>query len=112
MHRHLIRTVAIALAFAGTAAAAQDGKNRVVLINNKTGYTVTEIYASNTSAQDWQEDILHDKVLPPGGTLRANIDDGTGHCMFDFRIVFEDGDEAEKRGFDVCKMEELNLTDG
>lgn len=110
--RHGLTCLALAACVASAGVAAQDGKNRVVLINNKTGYTVTEIYASNTSAEDWQEDILHENVLKPGGTLRANIDDGTGHCMFDFRIVFEDGDTAEKRSFDVCKMEELNLTDG
>lgn len=111
MRNTLICLAAAASVLASFAVAADD-KNRVVLINNKSGYVVTEIYASNTSAEDWQEDILHENVLKPGGTLRANIDDGTGHCMFDFRIVFEDGDEAEKRGFDVCKMEELNITDG
>jgi hypothetical protein len=110
MRKTLICFAAAAVLLAGSAAA-EDGKNRVVLINNKTGYTVTEIYASNTSAEDWQEDILHENVLKPGATLRANIDDGTGHCMFDIKIVFEDGDQSEKRGFDVCKMEELNITD-
>ena len=104
--------LALASVVASSAAAAQDGKNRIVLINNKTGYVVNEIYASNTSATDWQEDILHENTLQPGATLRANIDDGTGHCVFDFRIVFADGTEAEKRDFDVCTMEALNITDG
>ena len=110
MRNTFVCLVAAACVLSASAAFA-DGKNRVVLINNKTGYTVTEIYASNTSAEDWQEDILHENVLKPGATLRANIDDGTGHCMFDIRIVFEDGDQSEKRGFDVCTMEELNITD-
>ena len=109
--RRVLTCFAIAAILARGLAAAADGKNRLVLINNKTGYVVNEIYASNTTATDWQEDILKEDVLQPGATLRANIDDGTGHCVFDFRIVFADGTEAEKRGFDVCTMEALNITD-
>jgi hypothetical protein len=111
MRQSLICLAVAAAVLASPLALGADGKNRQILINNKSGYTVNEIYASNTSVSEWQEDILGEKVLLPGGTIRANIDDGTGHCMFDFRIVFEDGDQAEKRGFDVCKMEELNITD-
>lgn len=89
------------LVFASAPAFAQD---RRVEIINKSGYTITNFYGSNTGSDSWEEDILGKDMLPPGESVVINFDDSSGYCMFDFRAVFEDGDEVVDEKIDVCKI--------
>ena len=52
-------------------ASAYD--RRVVVVNN-TSTAIQEFYASNTGENDWQEDILGQDTLPPGGEMTVNVD--------------------------------------
>jgi hypothetical protein len=83
---------------------------RKVQINNQTSFTIVEFYASNTGTADWQEDILGSDVLPAGGSVVINIDDGSGYCKFDFLAVFDDGDELVSSDNNVCELDEFNFT--
>ncbi len=91
---------ASALFLAGTASA----ENRHVMVTNGTSYTLVNFYASNAGMLSWEEDILGVDMLYPGEQAMINIDDGTGACIFDFRGVFEDGDEVINYGIDVCSV--------
>jgi hypothetical protein len=92
--------VAIATVFALPALA----EDRRVEIVNDTGVTMTRFYGSHQKTDDWEEDILGDDMLYPGQSVVINFDDGTGYCLFDFRAVFEDGDEVVEYGVDVCDI--------
>jgi len=92
---------------AGPALAA----DRRVEIVNDTSYTIVEFYASNVGENVWEEDILGRDMLAPGESVVINIDDGTGHCLYDFKAVFEDGDELEKGRINVCEVESYSYTD-
>ncbi|WP_349367992.1 hypothetical protein [Salinarimonas sp.] len=89
-----------AVTMSGTAQA----QNRVVEIVNDTGYTMMEFYASNVDRTSWEEDILGADVLPSGYSVDIDIDDGSGQCLFDFRAVFEDGDEIVDEAVNVCEV--------
>jgi len=102
-------TLATAL-FALTNSAAM-ALERKVQINNQTSYTIVEFYASNTGTTDWQEDILGSDVLPSGGSVSINIDDGSGYCKFDFLAVFDDGDQLVSADNNVCELDTFNFTD-
>ena len=91
----------LVLMFAGTAASAA---NRHVDIVNATGLTLSEFYASNTGADDWEEDILGRDELADGETFEINVDDGTGACKFDFKAVFTNGTSHVQRGVNVCAI--------
>jgi hypothetical protein len=80
---------------------AQDRKVKIV---NNTGYSITNFYGSNTGSDSWEEDILGKDILPPNGSVVINFDDNSGYCMFDFRAVFEDGEELIEESVDVCKI--------
>ncbi|MBC2835351.1 hypothetical protein H7F16_07510 [Gemmobacter straminiformis] len=101
MSRLAAALFATALMTAALPARAED--RRVTIVNN-TGYTITNFYGSNTGADSWQEDILGKDLLPPGGSVVINFDDSSGYCMFDFRAVFEDGDEIIDQKIDVCTI--------
>lgn len=100
----------LALAAAGASHAAS-GENRHVTIVNHTRHTITEFYASNTGANDWEEDILGKDELARGESIDINIDDGTGKCKFDFKAVFSDGESLEKSNINVCEIESYEYTE-
>ena len=102
--------VAVISTFALFAAPASAEDRRVNIIN-ETSYTIVEFYASNVGENEWEEDILGRDMLAPDETVLINIDDGTGHCLYDFKAVFEDGDELVKTRINVCEIESYSYTD-
>ncbi|KKB84198.1 hypothetical protein VW29_11610 [Devosia limi DSM 17137] len=101
--------LALVLAMASvTAASALD---RRVQINNVSSYDIYEFYASNTGTSAWEEDILGKDVLLAGSSVMINIDDGSGYCKYDFKAVFEDGDEVVSENNNVCELAEFDFTD-
>tara|TARA_R110002124_G_scaffold9586_6_gene49224 strand:+ start:3105 stop:3440 length:336 start_codon:yes stop_codon:yes gene_type:complete len=95
------------IAMVSTASAL----DRRVNINNLTGSVMTEFYASNTGADDWEEDILGDQVVGAGETATINIDDGSGYCKFDFKAVFDDGAEVISADNNVCELSDFNINE-
>lgn len=90
--------------FAAVPAHAQsnDGQNRRIELHNHTGTTIREFYASTTNRTSWQEDVLGRRTLPPSGTMTINIDDGSGRCMYDVRIIFSNGAVQTLGSVNVC----------
>jgi hypothetical protein len=107
---------ALLVGWSGGAAAQQqpgqsrDGKDRRVEIINATNVVVNSFYASNVDRTQWEEDLLGRDVLAPGKRVRANIDDGTGACLFDFKVVFADGRSMEDRSVNVCQIASWTIT--
>lgn len=106
LFRRALLTAAIAL-FAGGVAAEDDRRIKVI---NETDFTIVEFYGSNAGSESWEEDVLGEDVLAPGQSVVINFNDGSGYCRFDFLIKFEDGDQVEKRGIDVCKTGVFRVT--
>lgn len=109
-----LRSSLAVAAFAATTlltagqALAEDRRVRII---NETSHTMVRFYASNISRNDWEEDILGRSVLAPGESVVINIDDGTGYCQFDFKAVFDDGDELVRKKVDVCKISSYRYTE-
>ena len=101
----------VALAVMTTTAANADSENRRVRIINETAHTMIHFYASNVASKSWEEDILGQSVLKPGEDVVINIDDGTGHCEFDFKAVFDDGDALIRKAINVCKISSYRYTE-
>lgn len=108
LKRFLLLSAIAVTALAGTHTAL--AADRQVKIVNKTKTPLYGFYASRTSTNDWEEDILGDDVIMPGASLTINIDDGSGACKFDFKGEFEDGDEVVKTNVDVCKISVFSFT--
>ncbi|HEY3798338.1 MAG TPA: hypothetical protein VGL58_08290 [Caulobacteraceae bacterium] len=103
---------ALAAVVALTAASVHaDQRDRHVKIINATSHTIVSFYASNVDADDWQEDILGSDTLDPGDATMINIDDGTGHCEYDFKAVFDDGQALVRSDVNVCKIQSYTYTE-
>lgn len=103
---HLAMTALLLTALAGPAAAA----DRHVTIVNATNDTMVRFYASNSGRTSWEEDILGDRILKPGQSVRVNVDDGTGSCIYDFRADFEDGEKLTRTRINVCEISTYRYT--
>ncbi len=101
----------VALAALGASIAHADNRDRRVRIINATHHTMVSFYASNVSVDDWQEDILGKDTLDPGESVVVDIDDGTGHCEYDFKAVFDDGEALVREDVNVCKIESYTYTE-
>ena len=91
------------LVLAASTVAAQ-AQNRWVTIENVTGVTMREFYASNRDQRTWGRDWFGSSMLYSGQTVDFNIDDGSGYCIYDLKAVFVDGDEVTSMGFNVCEL--------
>jgi len=93
------------------AAAASDGKNRKVTVENISSATLRELYASPVTAKTWEEDLLGQRTLTPGQSISANIDNGTTECNYDLKAVMANGTEHVKRGVNVCAISKWVIGD-
>ncbi|NRB19436.1 MAG: hypothetical protein HRU33_18210 [Rhodobacteraceae bacterium] len=101
--RHIVTAMAV-LAVTATTAVPAFALDRRVRIINDTGYVLVEFYGSNKGSTSWEEDILGPDVLRSGQSVRIDFDDGTGYCKFDFKAIFDDGDELIRKGVNICEI--------
>jgi len=83
------------LSFLTLAAFTQE--NPTVQIVNSTGYTVYNIFISQTASDDWLDDVMGDKILNDGQYFTARLQyplNVTNH--YDIKLVDEDGDTYTK----------------
>jgi hypothetical protein len=85
--------------------------DRHVLLINKSSRSIVAFYASNEDSDSWEENILSDRYLSPGYQIRVNVDDGTGHCVYDFKAVLRGGATAIGRSINVCQVSSWTVTD-
>jgi hypothetical protein len=83
----------------GPPASALDQR---LEITNTSRWAIVELYAARPGTGAWEKDILGDDYLQPGNSVVVKIDDGSGYCRFDLKIVFDDGAERIHRSVDVC----------
>ncbi len=97
--------IVLAIGLAGPALTqSRDSFDRRVDIINETGVAIVTFNASHVNTKSWEENILGDRTIENGDTVTINIDDGTGHCRYDFRAIFADGDIVIDEGVNVCEV--------
>jgi hypothetical protein len=112
MSKKLTVSMMASAAFMGLAAAPASAQDRNVVIINETRHAIVQFYASNIGRGTWEEDILGEQVLPVGQSVNINIDDGTEACLYDFKAVFDDGEELVRNRIDVCSISTYRYTEG
>ena len=93
-------SVPVALSFTSAAVAAKED----FWIENNTSVDLTYLYVSESSLDNWGEDVLGpDQVLIPGTSLDISFGNPDPQvCIYDIRGEFADGDVVEKFRVNVC----------
>ena len=86
------------------SAVSAQALNRWVTIENISGITMREFYASNRDQRTWGRDWFGPDVLPSGYERQFNLDDGSGYCVWDLKAVMSDGQEVTRMGLNVCEI--------
>ena len=81
------------LAFIAASAIAAPvlAEDLVFTLRNRSGFTMTEFYASPHNVGTWEDDILGDSMLGSGHSTRITIADGRSQCTYDLEMVFRNG---------------------
>lgn len=105
--RSKLMLLAIAVfAFSAIAAKAQSGENRVVRVINEASSPIYHLYVSNVDQENWGPDQLGlFESIDSDHYMTFNMDDGSGHCLFDIKAVLRDGRTAVTRRLNVCTMD-------
>jgi hypothetical protein len=109
----LLAVCLMATLLAAMPAAAQRGPGASFSIVNRTQTVVRELYATPSGNANWGQNRLDGRngnptSLAPGAhmTVRRR---GETECNFDFRVVFATGRSEERKGVNVCAMEEVSI---
>jgi len=93
---------------ASSNALAQGNQN--FTLDNDTGYTVEEVYVSPSKSDDWEEDVLGQKVLPDQSSVEITFPGKDKTCVYDLRVVYDDGEVAEWVNFDLCTISRIKIS--
>lgn len=83
-----------------------------VTVVNNTGIDIYGFYASTTDVDDWEEDVLGDRILYAGDSFLINFSFGSSQLIWDFAIedVYGEMLEFYDMDFSECSMEGAVLT--
>lgn len=102
--RRMIAALAAAAALSVSAAGPVLAQlYEKITILNSTGYTISEIYISPSSAASWQEDVLDPDILRDGREVTIDFRRAANTCDWDLKVVYDDGEEAVWDGLDLCQ---------
>jgi hypothetical protein len=105
------RTLSLAIGLLLFAASSAQALDRRVRIVNDSKADIVGFYGVNVDQRDWEDSLLGDDVLPVGGSVVLNFDDGSGYCRYRFRAVFDDGVDVERASVNVCEVGTYRYTD-
>ncbi|MBR0684108.1 hypothetical protein GXW74_26830 [Roseomonas eburnea] len=92
------------------SGAPRPPERRVMLVN-RHGAMVQEVYLSGSAEEDWGPDRLGEEVLPRG--QRREVSARLRECEADLRIVFEERRAAEERAsINLCEVGVIVLRPG
>ena len=96
----------LAVVFAQTALVpAAQAQDLWFELWNDTSVTLMELYVSPSDSEYWEEDVLGMDVVFPGEGGEVMIADGLSTCIYDILGIFEDGDQLEDYGVDLCTLQ-------
>ena len=94
----------------GATAHARHATHDLDLVN-RSRVTVASFFASNAGDDRWDVDLLAQRGLRPNHFVQLDLDDATGACHYNFKMVLSDGTTVIRRNVNVCERRVYALTD-
>jgi hypothetical protein len=81
---------------------------RILVVANRAGLAISELFVSPTSSDAWGEDRLGDDLLRPGRAMRLRLG-RVRDCAFDVLAIYEDSSREERPALNLCRVRTLAL---
>jgi hypothetical protein len=108
--RSVAATVA-AVAILGANAALADPADRWFNLVNESDWTIKAVYVANVDSPTWGPNLLRGDTIEPASYVELDPVRTEGYCEFDILVVFEDGEQFQMNGVDLCTYIDV-YTDG
>lgn len=108
MFRAAIAGFALAATILFPSVASAQAKQNFTLVNN-TGYTISEVYVAPSKSDSWEEDILGRDVMPNATTFDIVFSRKEKTCMWDLKVIYDDGESAEWNNFNLCEVSSIAI---
>ncbi len=106
----LVIVTALLLGSTSARAGEYDNYDRTVTFRNFSYVDIVAIYISNVGSNSWGSNLLRrNQYVGARSEVDVDLDDGTGYCRFDIKVVFRDGTVAIKQGMNACTVGVLNI---
>jgi hypothetical protein len=106
--REAIATTAPAQPAGPSATVSADATNQNFRLNNRSENTVTHVYVSRVSDEEWGADVLGSQVIPAGEHRADNVSAGESDCNWDVRVTVNNETNHELRNLNLCQTSEVN----
>lgn len=101
---------AVMVVMASSRTAHADPRD-FTLINGHPTVTLTQVYVSPSSQQDWGDDVLGQAVLAPGESVFIYFTRFTpDSCAYDIRVTYQDGEEGYLYNVDLCSTDTVTFS--
>jgi hypothetical protein len=84
----------------GPPVAAFD---RHIQITNNTRMAIIEFYVAPVGTELWEKDLLGDEILLPANSVLVDVNDRTGYCRFDVKVIYDDGTGVIRHDVNICR---------
>lgn len=102
-----LTATAMLLVIATTPAFAKS--DETLTIENRTGYTIAEVYLAPATSDNWEEDLLGKDTLDTNTSFDVDMSQSADTCKWDLRAVYDDKSAAKWRNIDLCKISSITL---
>ncbi|MEI9989078.1 MAG: hypothetical protein WDM86_03485 [Rhizomicrobium sp.] len=92
------------------AATGFNRLSREVTIKNGTRTAIVSLQAKAPGAEAWPLDLLNRRNLGVQKSVTLSLH-ATPECLYDLKVVFEDGHRILKQRVDLCRQPAFLLTD-
>lgn len=99
--RRITVTMLCLLAVAVSVPRAVAGVQDFTLVN-QTGIEIYSLYLSESSTDEWEEDVLGEDVLPSGERLDITFSGGDS-CLWDMMVTDDEGSNVTWTGINLCE---------
>lgn len=76
---------------------------------NRSGYQIDQIYVGPSSSPNWGNDLLGRNVLRNGQTFNVTFANRSSECLWDIKLVYNDGDQSELMRANLCRISRITL---
>ena|SRR5215813_3504177 len=107
---NLFLLAVLMMSFAVVPAFAQRYDRRITVVN-RSQYVLHEFYATNAGLRGWGNDKLFNYEIFPNQSYTIDLNDRTGRCEFDLKVVTRGGKTAVRYNIDICAISTWTIYD-